>query len=36
MQAQGLQLVVPGHDAIWLKAEITRRLAGLRAPADPL
>ncbi len=27
MRAQGLQLVVPGHDAIWLKAEIARRLA---------
>ena len=27
MQTQGLQLVVPGHDAIWLKAEIARRLA---------
>ena len=35
MQAQGLQLVVPGHDAIWLKAEITRRLAALRAPCGP-
>jgi 4-hydroxy-2-oxoheptanedioate aldolase len=32
MQAQGLQFVVPGHDAIWLKAEIARRLAVLRAP----
>ena len=32
MQHQGLQLVVPGHDAIWLKAEIARRLALLRAP----
>ena len=32
MQALGLQLVVPGHDAIWLKAEIARRLAVLRAP----
>ena len=31
MQAQGLQLVVPGHDAIWLRAEIARRLAALRA-----
>lgn len=31
MQAQGLQLVVPGHDAMWLKAEIARRLAVLRA-----
>ncbi len=26
MLAQGLQLVVPGHDAIWLKAEMARRL----------
>ena len=32
MLAQGLQLVVPGHDAIWLKAEIARRLAVLRPP----
>ena len=31
MLAQGLQLVVPGHDAIWLKAEIARRLAVVRA-----
>ena len=31
MQAQGLQLVVPGHDAIWLKAEIARRLAVVRS-----
>ena len=31
MQSQGLDLVVPGHDAIWLKAEIARRLAVLRA-----
>lgn len=31
MLAQGLQLVVPGHDAIWLKAEITRRLAVVRS-----
>ena len=31
MLAQGLQLVVPGHDAIWLRAEIARRLAVLRA-----
>ncbi len=30
MLAQGLQLVVPGHDAIWLKAEIARRLAVVR------
>jgi 4-hydroxy-2-oxoheptanedioate aldolase len=30
MRAQGLQLVAPGHDAIWLKAEISRRLAVLR------
>ena len=36
MQAQGLQLVVPGHDAIWLKAEIARRLAVLRAPPGPV
>ena len=33
MQAQGLQLVVPGHDAMWLKAEIARRLALLRPAA---
>lgn len=33
MQAQGLQLVVPGHDAMWLKAEIARRLAVLRPVA---
>ena len=32
MLAQGMQLVVPGHDAIWLKAEIARRLAVLRQP----
>ena len=32
MQAQGLQFVVPGHDAIWLKAEIARRLKVLREP----
>jgi 4-hydroxy-2-oxoheptanedioate aldolase len=32
MQAQGMHLVAPGHDAIWLKAEIARRLAALRAP----
>jgi len=31
MLAQGLQLVVPGHDALWLKAEITRRLALVRS-----
>jgi 4-hydroxy-2-oxoheptanedioate aldolase len=31
MRAQGLHLVVPGHDAIWLKAEIARRLAVVRA-----
>ena len=31
MQTQGMELVVPGHDAIWLKAEIARRLALLRA-----
>jgi 4-hydroxy-2-oxoheptanedioate aldolase len=30
MLAQGLHLVVPGHDAIWLKAEIARRLATVR------
>jgi 4-hydroxy-2-oxoheptanedioate aldolase len=30
MLAQGQQLVVPGHDAIWLKAEIARRLATVR------
>ena len=35
MRAQGLQLVVPGHDAIWLKAEIARRLAVIHeAPGD--
>ena len=34
MQAQGLQFVVPGHDALWLKAEIARRLAVLRAPTS--
>ncbi len=33
MLAQGMQLVVPGHDAIWLKAEIARRLAVVRAGA---
>ena len=33
MLAQGLQLVVPGHDAIWLNAEIARRLAVVRALA---
>jgi 4-hydroxy-2-oxoheptanedioate aldolase len=32
MQTQGMQLVVPGHDAMWLKAEMARRLAVLRAP----
>jgi len=32
MLAQGLQLVVPGHDALWLKAEIARRLAVVRSP----
>ncbi len=31
MLAQGLQLVVPGHDALWLKAEIARRLAVVHA-----
>lgn len=31
MLAKGLQLVVPGHDAIWLKAEMARRLAVVRA-----
>ena len=31
MLGQGLQLVVPGHDAIWLKAEIARRLAVVHA-----
>ncbi|MDN3919391.1 HpcH/HpaI aldolase family protein [Roseateles violae] len=31
MRAQGMDLVVPGHDAIWLKAEIARRLAVLRS-----
>ena len=30
MLVQGLQLVVPGHDAIWLKAEIARRLGVVR------
>ena len=33
MRARGMQLVVPGHDAIWLKAEIARRLAVLRGLA---
>ncbi len=33
MLAQGLQLVVPGHDAIWLKAEMARRLAVVRPQA---
>ena len=32
MLSLGLQLVVPGHDAIWLKAEMSRRLAIVRAP----
>ena len=32
MAAQGLQFVVPGHDAMWLGAEMARRLALLRAP----
>ena len=31
MLAQGMQLVVPGHDAQWLKTEIARRLALVRA-----
>ena len=31
MLTRGLQLVVPGHDAIWLKTEIARRLAVVRA-----
>ena len=31
MVALGYRLVVPGHDAAWLKAEIARRLAVLRA-----
>lgn len=31
MKARGLQFVVPGHDAMWLKAEIDRRLQVLRA-----
>jgi 4-hydroxy-2-oxoheptanedioate aldolase len=30
MRSQGLAFVVPGHDAIWLKAEIARRLGVLR------
>ena len=30
MVAQGHHLVVPGHDAIWLKAEMGRRLAMVR------
>ncbi len=30
MLQQGLQLVVPGHDALWLKAEIARRLEAIR------
>ena len=33
MLAQGLHLVAPGHDAIWLKAEMARRLAVIHAPA---
>jgi 4-hydroxy-2-oxoheptanedioate aldolase len=32
MLALGVPLVVPGHDAIWLKAEIARRLAVVRGP----
>ena len=35
MLEQGLQLVVPGHDAIWLKAEIARRLQQLRDVREP-
>jgi 2-keto-3-deoxy-L-rhamnonate aldolase RhmA len=31
MVGLGYRLVVPGHDVIWLKAEIARRLAVLRA-----
>ena len=31
MAAQGHHLVVPGHDALWLKAEMSRRLATVRA-----
>ncbi len=31
MRVKGLQLVVPGHDVIWLKAEIKRRLATIAA-----
>jgi 4-hydroxy-2-oxoheptanedioate aldolase len=30
LRAQGYQFVVPGHDVIWLKAEMARRLAVLR------
>lgn len=30
MVGQGYRLVVPGHDVIWLKAEMARRLAVLR------
>jgi 4-hydroxy-2-oxoheptanedioate aldolase len=30
MVAQGHHLVVPGHDALWLKAEMSRRLAVVR------
>ena len=33
MLAQGLRLVVPGHDAIWLMAEIARRLTVVRLPS---
>ena len=32
MGAQGFRFVVPGHDALWLKTEIARRLAVMRAP----
>jgi 4-hydroxy-2-oxoheptanedioate aldolase len=34
MAAIGYRLVAPGHDAIWLKAEIRRRLAILRGQAS--
>ena len=30
MVALGYKLVVPGHDVMWIKAEIARRLAVLR------
>lgn len=32
MAAIGYRLVAPGHDAIWLKAEIQRRLSVIRGP----